>query len=33
MLKIVFEGIRSSIDRSDEKWVDERKKRAEAGRL
>lgn len=33
MLKIVFEWIRSSIDRSDEKWLNERRKRADAWRL
>lgn len=33
MLKIVFEGIRCSIDRSSNQWTKERIKRAEAGRL
>lgn len=33
MLKIVFEGIRSSLDRSFNQWEDERKKRADAGKL
>lgn len=33
MLKIVFEGIRSSLDRSNSQWQEERKKRAEAWKL
>lgn len=33
MLKIVFEGIRCSIDRSSDQWTKERIKRAEAWRL